>query len=79
MHGSNWDSLRICLITVLNATQSLRFCSTNNEKHSTPYIKISRHLVKTSSRNTDSEGFLYPCNTANDAPKIFYNLTLHSF
>ena len=64
-----WDSLKIRLITVLNASQSLRFCSINNGKHSTPYFKIGGHLVKTISHNTGSDRFPHLCNTVNDAPK----------
>ena len=65
------NSLKIRPITLLNATQSLRFCSTNNEKHSTPYIKIGRHLVKTISHNAGSDRFPHLCNTANNEPKNF--------
>ena len=66
-----WNSLKVHQITLLNAIQSLRFYSTNNEKHSTPYIKIGKHLVKTILHNIDSDRFPHLCNTANDALKNF--------
>ena len=66
-----WDSLKIRLITVLNSKQSLRFCLTNNEKHSTPYITKYRHLVKTFSHNTGFDRCPHFSSTANYAPKNF--------
>ena len=65
------EILKIHLITVLNATQSLRFCSANNEKHSTSYIKINRHLIKTIAQNTGFDRFPDLFNIANDALKNF--------
>ena len=61
--------MKVSPITVLNATQSLRFRSSYNGKYSTPYIKIGRHLVKTISHNTGFDRCPHLCNTAHDAPK----------
>ena len=65
------DNLKIRFITILKATHSLRLCSLNYTKHSTPYNRIGRHFVKIISHNTGSNKWPNRCDIQKEAPKNF--------